>query len=413
MKMTDREIIEILVAYDATESVYSAAKIVGCDPKTVRRYVTARDAGRPVTGPSRRSRLADAYSEKIEEWVDRSEGHISAVRAHERLIRMGFNGSERTTRRILAEAKARWRSGSRRVYRPWVTEPGLWLQYDWGPGPLVPGPDGEPRRTALFSAWLAWSRFRLVIPCRDRSLGSLVCSLDATLTALGGAPTYLLTRLRQDTGTRHPDVVAAGRHYGMQVRTCVPHDPEGGGTQAGVRVAAADLAPVEADLRGEYASFAELQAACQEFGQWFNSQVRHWRGFGDGHARECDDGAGQGREYGREHSRGQGQPADGDTPATRLTLERARLHPLPPAPCTLGLGQQARVSGVDAVAYDTGTYTVPAGLAGAQVWLRTARSELVVVTDLATLPRRPGHLAGVDGLAEVARHRMPSRALTR
>jgi len=30
---------------------------------------------------------------------------------------------ERTTRRAVAEAKARWRAGHRRTYRPWITEP--------------------------------------------------------------------------------------------------------------------------------------------------------------------------------------------------------------------------------------------------------------------------------------------------
>ena len=30
-----------------------------------------------------------------------------------------------------------WRLGHTRVHRPWVTEPGLWLQYDFGDGPMV------------------------------------------------------------------------------------------------------------------------------------------------------------------------------------------------------------------------------------------------------------------------------------
>ena len=50
MKKSDREIMEILEAYDATESAHSAAQLAGVDPKTVRRYVAARDQGRPVTG---------------------------------------------------------------------------------------------------------------------------------------------------------------------------------------------------------------------------------------------------------------------------------------------------------------------------------------------------------------------------
>ncbi len=53
MKKSDREIMEILEAYDATESAHSAAQLAGVDPKTVRRYVAARDQGRPVTGADR------------------------------------------------------------------------------------------------------------------------------------------------------------------------------------------------------------------------------------------------------------------------------------------------------------------------------------------------------------------------
>jgi hypothetical protein len=48
---------------------------------------------------------------------------------------------------------------------------------------------------------------------------------------------------------RHPEVVAAGRHHGIQVATCVPFDPESkGGAEASVRVAKADLVPTEANL---------------------------------------------------------------------------------------------------------------------------------------------------------------------
>jgi hypothetical protein len=70
----------------------------------------------------------------------------------------------------VARAKERWRAGHRRTYRPWITEPGLWLQFGWGWGPKVPGPGGGgERETLLFCAWLAWSRFRVVIPVWDRT----------------------------------------------------------------------------------------------------------------------------------------------------------------------------------------------------------------------------------------------------
>jgi hypothetical protein len=78
--------------------------------------------------------------------VDRSHGSIRADVAHRKLVAMGFTGSERTTRRAVAAAKKAWRSGHRRVFRPWVPEPGLWLQFDWGDGPKIAG------RGTVFSA---------------------------------------------------------------------------------------------------------------------------------------------------------------------------------------------------------------------------------------------------------------------
>jgi hypothetical protein len=62
---------------------------------------------------------------------------------------MSYQGSERSTRRAVAEVKQAWQAGRRRRDRPWVPEPGMWLQWDWGEGPQVRG-----RRMQLFCAWL-------------------------------------------------------------------------------------------------------------------------------------------------------------------------------------------------------------------------------------------------------------------
>jgi hypothetical protein len=141
VKKSDREIMEILEAFDATGCAHSAAGIVKVDPKTVRRYFAAREEGRPVTGPGRRPRIIDPYLAKVEEWVDRSEGKVRADVVHERLQAVGFTGDGRTTRRAVAEVKAAWRAGRRRTYRPWITEPGLWtgVRLGRGPGGARPG----------------------------------------------------------------------------------------------------------------------------------------------------------------------------------------------------------------------------------------------------------------------------------
>jgi hypothetical protein len=56
--------------------------------------------------PRVRGRRVDAFAEKIDEWVDRSRGRIRADVSHQRLVAMGYLGSERTTRRAVAQATA-------------------------------------------------------------------------------------------------------------------------------------------------------------------------------------------------------------------------------------------------------------------------------------------------------------------
>jgi hypothetical protein len=381
VKKDDREIMNILEAFDLTGSAHSAARLAGCDPKTVRHWVACRDRGLPVGGPARRERLIDPFLGKVEEWVDRSKGHVRADVVHERLVVVGFDGDERTTRRAVAEAKSRWRAGRARTYRPWIAEPGMWCQFDWGVGPLVPWAGGGPRATLLFCLWLAWSRFRVVIPTWDRTLPTLLSCVDTSLRRLGGAPTYALTDNEKTVtvehvarvAVRHPEVVAAGRHYGIQVATCVPFDPESkGGSEATVRVAKADLVPTEANLLDAYPSMAALVAACDAF---------------------CD------VVNGRRHRETAAIPAE------RLLVERERLHVLPSAPYAAALGETRLVNTDQTVRFGSVRYSTPPGLVGAEVWVRAAGDELVIVADLGSLALRPEWApARPAGLVEVARH---------
>jgi hypothetical protein len=73
----------------------------------------------PATYSSGTKRCAlDAYLDKIEEWVERSQGDIRADVCNRKLIAMGYAGSERTTRRAVALANAMYARGHRRVFRP-------------------------------------------------------------------------------------------------------------------------------------------------------------------------------------------------------------------------------------------------------------------------------------------------------
>lgn len=361
--------MEILEAYDLTGSLRGAAALCGCDHKTVAQWVRARDAAGGEPQPADRARpVTGGFVEKLEELVDRSHGKIRADKAHERLVAMGYLGSDRSTRRRVAEAKHRYRQKHGRRTRPWIPEPGLWMQWDYGDGPVVEG-----RATSLFCSWLAWSRFRVVLPLWDRTLPSVVMALDRSLRRYGGAPTYALTDNEKTVSTDHVcgiavrnrQIVAASRHYGLTIATCVPADPESkGGSEATVKIAKADLVPTDHNLRGAYRDFGELERACEAFCEKVNT---------------------------REH-RVTRRP-----PALMLAEERAHLHPLPDLAHTVCFGETRRVSWQSTISVAGAIYSVPHQLAAERVWARSDGAELVVV-----------HAEGSRGPREVARHALTS-----
>ena len=98
--------MEILEAFDLTGSFRDAGELAGCSHHTVAAYVAKRDEGRlGGEGPVRRERIIDSWLPRIEEWVERSRGKIRADRCHAKLKALGFEGSDRTVRRAVAEAK--------------------------------------------------------------------------------------------------------------------------------------------------------------------------------------------------------------------------------------------------------------------------------------------------------------------
>ncbi|MCX4515772.1 IS21 family transposase [Streptomyces sp. NBC_01619] len=360
---TYEEIMEILEAYDLTKSYRAAAELAGCDHHTVRRYVKLRGQGSDPTRRVERPKMIEPFLPKIEELVERSQAKVGADVVHERITALGFAGTDRTTRRAVAIAKASWRAGNRRVFRPWTPEPGLWLQWDWGEGPRIKG-----RRTWLWCAWLAWSRFRVVIPVLDKTLPTIVACLDTTLRRIGGAPTYALTDNEKTVtidhvariAVRNPAIVEVGHHYGMAIRTCLPADPQSkGGSEATVRIAKRDLVPTEVNLRAVYGTFGHLEAACRAFTEEINAKVH------------------------RETKR---------IPGDMLAEERRHLHVLPKAPFAVAFGETRRVCWDATISVEGVRYSVPHQLIDTRVWARFHGDELVVTA------------VGEDGPAEVARH---------
>jgi len=82
-----------------------------------------------------------------------SAAKIRGSRAHRRLQRLGFQGSN--ARRAAGSRGCGGTGFSRmRAHRPWLPEPGKWLQYHFGAAPSLGGID-----TVLLCERPAWSRF--------------------------------------------------------------------------------------------------------------------------------------------------------------------------------------------------------------------------------------------------------------
>ncbi|MGW6405112.1 hypothetical protein [Streptomyces sp. NPDC055134] len=261
--------------------------------------------------------------------VEQSKATIRADVVHEKLVTMGCLGSARSTRRAVNSAKMAWKAGKRRTYRPWVPEPGRWLQFDWGEGPRIGG-----RRTWLFCAWLSWSRFRVVIPVWDCTLGTLVACLDTTLRRIGGSPTYTLTDNAKTVTVediagipvRHPQMVAAGITAAKWSVACRTTRNQRAAQRQRSVSRRPTWCPRTQTCSPAYDSFAELADACRTWCDTVNSR-RH--------------------------------RATGQIPADRLDIERTTLHVLPVEP--LALGEERLVGSDRTISFNSVRYSTPPG----------------------------------------------------
>jgi hypothetical protein len=162
---------------------------------------------------------------------------------------------------------------------------------------------------------------------------------------------------------RNPQIVSVARHYGVSIQTCVPAHPQSkGGSEATVKIAKADLLPADHNLRPEYSSFSELEAACQQWMADVNTRAHR---------------------------------STQEPPLIRLAAEHERLHRLPRVPHTVCFGETRKVSWQSTISVGGAQYSVPRALFDQRVWARIDGEQLIVV-----------HADGIEGPREVARHQL-------
>ena len=301
--------------------------------------------------------------------MEHSKGKIRADKAHEKLLALGYAGSERTTRRAVAAATAgvqggagagapavgdragdvaavrlRGRPGHRRGQdHPVLRVAGL---------VEVPGGAGDPGQDRAECVRRRWM---------------------SRCAAWVGRPTYVLTDNEKTVtidhvagiAVRNPAMVASPGTTGSR---CTPASRRTrrprAASESTVKLAKADLVPKDTNLRPVYDSFAELEAACEVFCEQVNTRVHR---------------------------------VTRRAPVDMLAEERARLHPVPATPHTVSFGVTRTVAATTPmVTFEGGQYSVPHPLLGQRVWVRVhgrGEGEQVVIVHV-----------GDGGPVEVARH---------
>jgi hypothetical protein len=134
------EIMEILEAFDLTGSFRDAGELAGCSHHTVAATSPSATPGElPDDGPSGGSGSSIRSCPRSRSGSSGPTARSAPMCAFDklsgaRLRRLGPHGPPGGR-----GGEGELPAGRRRVYRPWIPEPGMWAQWDWGTGPTSAG----------------------------------------------------------------------------------------------------------------------------------------------------------------------------------------------------------------------------------------------------------------------------------
>jgi len=316
---------------------------VGCDWRTVKKYIEEGAVLVPPQGPSRKGCLPlviEPFTGVIDTWL-RRDVRLRASVIHERLVaEHGFTGSYQRVKvyaagarpRIAAELEAHDENPVRGLHRRFEVVAGAQGQVDWGEEGGILAHAGVPK-TYSFHMVLSYSRDPFCCYVDSMDLATFFDCHRRAFAHFGGVPGSLVYDRAKTVVKRHvapgkavplhPEAAAFAEHYGFVIDVLAAYRPTGKG-----RVERHVLIDREHVLAGR--SFGSLAEMDDAYGQWL--VIR----------------------------RGQVHRTHGEVIAVRAKEDRAALTPLPQIPYLVA-DLHIRRAGKDClVSFEASLYSVPA-----------------------------------------------------
>lgn len=223
---------EIVLIHDLKKqglSISAIARKVGCDRKTVRKYLD-RGLEAPVYGPRRpRARMIEPYERYLQERVQ-AFPDLSGARLLREIRELGYEGSYTMVTDFLREVRPPRRTQFERRFE---TPPGKQAQVDFAEFTVEFSDEpGVARKVWLFSMVLGHSRWLWGRFVASQNLQSVLRCHIAAFSDMGGVPEEILyDRMKtavigeDEAGvvTFNTSLVALLNHYGAVPRACQPY----------------------------------------------------------------------------------------------------------------------------------------------------------------------------------------------
>lgn len=347
------QILDILVLHKQEYTPTEIARQVGCDPRTVRRYLADPTLwGKPVTRAKRGSVL-DPYAARVKEMAEQD---FAASTIFRQLRRAGYPGGYTLVKDAVQAIKE---ERQRLAYLRFETEPGAQAQVDFGDFQVV-RPDGTTRTYYLFCMILGHSRMLYAELLERCDLMSFLEAHQRAFAYFGGVPREILyDRMRnvylkrlhgkpQFTQGLHGLAV----HYGFLPRVAPAYAPWVKGKVE------RPMHFVREDFWRGYA-FSTLAQANEDLQQWLTASAERVHG------------------------------TTRQVVRTMFTREQPTLLALPPLPCDVSLRLSREVRKDCRISVEGNAYLVSHQYVGKRVTIRLHPTTLRIYHDATLLATYP------------------------